>query len=180
MNTLIAENRKDLGITQADLAKRMHMSLRSYQAIEYGGPMTPDQALQLSQLLNLPGLTMVYCRRECAIGREYCYEVLNNVDLSPMAILMKYRQEEQEAHEALNRMSELMLNKRSGHDCTPEELKELWRWALEMLDLEHVIETLKLKLWDFIDVSALVREHNQKCLDKRYVCKQKPDLVKAG
>jgi len=97
-----------------------------------------------------------------------------------MAILAKYRQEEREANEALERLAGLMLNKRSGRDCTETELKEIWRWSLEMLDLEHVIETLKLRLWDFLDVAALIREHNLKCLDMRYVDTKKPELHLAG
>lgn len=181
MHTLLAVARKEAGYTQSELARKMHMSYRSYQNLEYGDQrVTPEQAVKLSQLLGAPGLTQVYCRRECAIGQNYCYEVLNNVDLSPMAILAKYRQEEQEAHEALENMSLLMINKATGADCSKEELAELHRWALELLDLEHVIETLKLRLWNFLDVGKLIAEHNRKCSEKKYFCKDKPDIVKAG
>ena len=46
-----------------------------------------------------------------------------------------------------------------------------------MLDLEHVIETLKLRLWDFMDISELVKDHNQKCLENRYVDEKRPGLI---
>lgn len=180
MNQLMEDARREAGFTQAELARKMHMSLRAYQNMAYGEGITPDQAMQLSQILNAPALTMVYCRRECSIGRHFCYEILNNVDLSPVAILAKYRQEEKEAHEAFENLLDLLINKSGSEDCTPGQLDEIWRWSLEMLDLEHVIETLKLRLWNFIDVGALVREHNHKCLSKGYYDEKKPDLFKAG
>lgn len=180
MHALIATSRRDAGYSQQEVAQKMHLSIRAYQYLESGErELTPDQALQVSRILNQPALTMVYCRRDCAIGRAYCYDVLNNVDLSPIAILAKYRQEAREAKDALEKLSELFLNKSSGHDCTEGEMAEIRRQAHELLDLEHVIETLKLRLWDFLDVSELVQEHNQKCYDRRYYCTQKPAL-KAG
>lgn len=181
MQELIQKARKAAGMTQEQAAQKMFMAKRAYQALEYGEKdMTPDEALKLSRVLDCPTLTMVYCRKKCAVGKRYCYDVLNNVDLSPMAILAKYRQEEREANEALERLAGLMLNKHSGRDCTETELKEIWRWSLEMLDLEHVVETLKLRLWDFLDVAALIREHNLKCLEMRYVDTKKPELHLAG
>lgn len=180
MHNCIAAARKEAGYSQPELAREMHLSLRAYQYLEYGErELTPEQALQLSRILCRPELTMVYCRQNCTIGRAYCYDVLNNVDLSPMAILAKYRQESREAQDALETLSELMLNKHSRHDCTEREMAEIRRQAHELLDLEHVIETLKLRLWDFLDVSALIDEHNQKCYDRRYYCNKKPAL-KAG
>lgn len=180
MKELIRQSRLAKGFTQEETAKRMYMTTRNYQNIEYGGPMNPDQAVRLGDILECPQITMAYCRQSCAVGKKYCFELLNNVDLSPMAILAKYRQEEGEAHEALEHMLVLMLNKRGAGDCSEEELAELWRWSLEMLDLEHVIETLKLRLWDFLDVAKLIKAHNQKCLEKHYVDPAKPELQLAG
>lgn len=180
MHNCIAAARKEAGYSQPELAREMHLSLRAYQYLEYGErELTPEQALQLSRILCRPELTMVYCRKNCAIGRAYCYDILNNVDLSPMAILAKYRQEAREAQEALDNLTELMLNKAGAQDCTQAELSQIRRWTHELLDLEHVVETLKFRLWDFLDVGELVQEHNQKCMDRRYYCNKKPAL-KAG
>lgn len=178
MKEIIRQARKRAELTQEQTAKKMFMGLRQYQRLEYGEQeMSPEEAVRLAKVLNCHALTMVYCRKHCAVGKRYCYDVLNNVDLSPMAILTKYRQEEREANEALEQLAEIMLNKRGAENCSELELKELWRWSLEMLDVEHVIETLKLRLWEFLDVAALVREHNLKCLEKRYVDEKKPGLV---
>jgi len=178
MKEIIRQARKKAGFTQEQAAKKMFMGLRQYQRLEYGEQeMSPEEAVRLAKILNCHALTMVYCRKHCAVGQRYCYDVLNNVDLSPIAILAKMRQEKQEAAEALEKMAEIMLNKRSADDCSELELQELWRWSLEMLDVEHVIETLKMRLWGFLDVAALVREHNLKCLERRYVDEKKPGLI---
>lgn len=177
MQDLIQGARKRAGLTQEQAAKKMFMTKRSYQAVEYEErEMSPEEVLRVSKVLNCPQLTMVYCKKNCAIGRRYCYSILNNVDLNPTAILTKYRQESKEAAEALDMLADVMLNKKDKDDCTEEELKQIWRWALEMLDEEHVIETFKMELWKFIDVAALIREHELKCLEKRYVDEQKPEL----
>lgn len=181
MKELIKQARLAKGLTQEQIAKGMYMTVRNYQSIEYGNhQMNPEQAVRLGDVLECPQITMAYCRRECEVGRKYCYDLLNNVDLSPMAILTKYRMEDHEAHEALEHMMVLMLNKRGREDCSEAELAELWRWSLEMLDLEHVIETLKLRLWDFLDVAKLIRDHNLKCLEKHYVDPKQPELKLAG
>jgi len=171
------QTRKNAKLSIEEAAFQLHIAPRTLCKYEAGESLPrPETAKAMGEVYKTPSLTMLYCRKECAIGRAYCYEVLNNVDLSPIAILTKYRQEEREAHEALKNLAELMLNKHGREDCTEEELRELRRWTLEMLDLEHVIETLKLRLWDFLDVADLVNEHNQKCLEKRYVDERKPEL----
>jgi hypothetical protein len=94
--------------------------------------------------------------------------VLNNVDTSPTAIITKYRQENQEASVAVEQLALLMLNKTGQDSCTGEELKQIWQLALELLDLQHVIEVMKIRLWDYVDVGDLVKEHNEKCAAKHY------------
>lgn len=169
------------GITQMDLANRIHKSRSATQRLIYGmQPMTPDDAMNLADAIECPTLTMVYCRQGCVIGKKYGFDLLNNVDLNPTAILAKYRQEEREAHEALDVMLGIVINKKGVADCTDIELSDLWHCALEMLDLEHVIETLKLRLWDFLNVEDLIAEHNKKCRQRGYVDPKKLELVLAG
>ena len=181
MPEIIKGARERIEKTQYTVAKELHMSLSNYRRYETGElPLNTELVVKLSKILNCPTLTAIWCRKGCAIGHVFCFEILNNVDLSPTAILAKYRQEEREAHEALDTMLEIILNKQGAEDCSDEELARLWMAALEMLDLEHVIETLKLRLWDFMDVGELVAEHNRKCKEKRYYDPKKPDLVMAG
>ena len=180
MHKEIAAARREAGITQAEIAKRLHISLRLYQSIEYGEQLTADTALRLSRILRAPGITMSYCRGKCPIGQCLSYELLNNVDLSPVTILAKYKQEEQEAGEAVEALIGFLLNKSGAADCTDEELVAIKTKAGEMLDVEHVIELLKLRLWDFVDVESLMRTHHEKCLQRGYYDTEKPALIKAG
>lgn len=180
MHKAIATARRAAGLTQAEVAKQIHISLRLYQGIEYGEQLTPDLVLRLSRILEAPGITMAYCRGNCPIGQVNCYEPLNCVDLSPIAILAKYRQEEKEASLAVDDLFNLLLNKTSSADCTQSELVEIKERAREMLDVEHVITLLKLRLWQFLNVAELMQEHHDKCLQRGYHDTRKPALIKAG
>jgi transcriptional regulator with XRE-family HTH domain len=175
------EARKRAKLSIEEAAPRLHIATRTLCNYESGASMaSPETALAMSREYNSPALTMLYCRKECAIGKAYAYEILNNVDLHPAAIINKYRQENREANEAIEQLAIVMLNKTTRCSCTPEELAQIHRLALELLDLQHVIETLKLRLWDYCEVDQLVKEHNSKCLKKRYYDPGKTDLQLAG
>jgi hypothetical protein len=121
-------------------------------------------------------LTAAYCRYECPIGQKYSYEVLNNVDLSPVAILTKFIDEKQEVDALLNELMVTVLNKNGESDLNLEEKAKLEKATLELLDLEHVIETLKLQLWRFLNIGKLIKKHNEKCKNKGYVDTKKDAL----
>ncbi|AKL94992.1 putative transcription factor [Clostridium aceticum] len=165
--------REKAGLTREQAAEYLPICERTIAKIEHG-EMTPLPAVadKMNDVYGVRHLSMWYCKEECPIGKKYCYEILNNVDLSPMAILTKYRQEAKEAQEGLDRLTELMLNKKGEADCTKEELEEIRHWGLELLDLEHVIETFKLRLWDFLNVGELIKQHNEKCIREKYVIKE--------
>lgn len=180
MHKEIAQARKDAGLSQMEVAKRLHISLRFYQGIEYGDHLNPDQAMQLSRVLNAPALTMTYCKQNCPIGRVSSYEVLNNVDLAPLAVLTKYRQESEEASIAVNKLQILLLNKRSAADCTPAELDQIADCADELLDEAHTIALALLQLSRFVDMPKVYSDHHNKCLSRGYHDTRKPALIKAG
>jgi len=167
-------DRKSAKLSIEEAAFKLNIATRTLCNYEAGKSIPPPETvLAMSEEYRSPKLTRWYCRTECAIGQAYCYELLNNVDLSPMAIITKYRQEEREAAEAIENLALLMLNRSNRASCTEDELEQIERWSLELLDLEHVIETLKLRLWSFIDVKGLVRKHNNKCIEKRYYVPEK-------
>jgi hypothetical protein len=144
-----------------------HRTLAKYEA----GEITPrdTMVLAMGDAYHDPRLTALYCKRECAIGRRYCYEILNNVDLSPVATLAKFQEEEREVDALLGRLMHMILNRRSGKDLSAQERPQLEADILDLLDIEHTIETLKLEMWDFLDVADLVKRHNAKCKQKGYV-----------
>lgn len=180
MHKEIARARREAGMTQAEVAKQLHISLRLYQSIEYGEQLNPEQALKLSRILHAPALTMAYCRRHCPIGMESGYEVLNSVDLAPMAVLTKYCQESEEASIAVTKLQRLLLNKSSAADCTPAELEEIADCVDELLDESHTIAMALLPLSRFVDMAEVRRKHYDKCLERGYHDTTKPALIKAG
>ncbi len=172
--------RKKTGLSIEEAAFQLHIAPRTLCKYESDDPRDPrprpETVLSMGLAYKTPVLTMLYCRHECAIGRRYCFDVLNNIDVSPVAILTKYRHEKREFNEMLERMTEILLNKRGKDDCTEEEIGFLKKAFLEALDVEHVIETLKIRLYDFLDVAELINEHNQKCIDCGYYDPKQPAL----
>ena len=161
--------RKRANLSIEEAAELLHIAPRTLCKYEADEVAPNDVALKMAEVYKAPEVTVLQCKKKCPIGSRYCYELLNNVDTSPSAIINKYRQEDKESGEAIENLAILMLNKKGEADCAEEELKQIWRWSLELLDLEHVIETMKLRLWDFIPVDKLIAEHNKKCIDKCYV-----------
>lgn len=160
-------NKANLTIDSA--SEMLCIAPRTLSAYEAGKiKPSPDMAVSMGEVYGAPQLTAQYCRQECAIGQRYCFDILNNVDLSPVAILTKFIDEKSEIDQMLSRLMTVVLNKRSGADFTEAEMADFKFAVLELLDLEHVIETLKLQIWRFCDVGELVREHNQKCVAQGY------------
>lgn len=174
------EARKRAGLSIEEASFQLHIAPRTlckYEAGETTPP--PEVVLNMGEVYNEPRLTARHCRYKCAIGHRYCYEILDNVDLSPIAILTKFAEEKKEVDQLLGRLLSTVLNKRSRDDLTGDEAKELENDTLELLDLEHVIETMKFALWDFLDIAGLIRKHNDKCIQRGYIKTKKP-LAKAA
>jgi transcriptional regulator with XRE-family HTH domain len=166
----LKEARIKAGATVEALAVKVGYSARQLRRIETGDcSPAPLLAVQAARILNAPELTLFYCRKQCAIGQRYSYEILNNIDDSPVAGLTKLREEGQEVFNRLDRMMQVILNKRSREDLTPAEMTDLTEGALELADLEHTIEVIKLELGRFLDVADVVHKHNAKCCQRGYV-----------
>ncbi len=166
------QTRKQSGLCIEEASFQLHIAPRTlckYEAAEtHPGP---EVALAMGRVYKAPALTMQYCRRECAIGTAYSYEVLNNVDLSPQNILLKLHQVHQDAGEAIGRLLSTVINKQQHSDFTDGEQQSLEQDLHDLLDLEHTIETLKMELGErqWCDIPQLVSEHNSKCFDRGYV-----------
>lgn len=181
VNVILEHIRKQAGITQQQAAVRLHMDRRQYQRLEHGqAPITPEVWVRAVKTFGRQRDMRAICNHGCPVGKCLGYVPLNNVDLSLPAIITKYRQEAQEANDAMNRIGELVLNKRCVADFTDVEMEELWILAHEVPDLAHVLELFLQALWAFMNIEQLIQSHNQKCYDRRYADNTKPDLVMAG
>lgn len=165
--------RKLSGKSIEEAAFRLHIAPRTlckYEAGETTPP--PEVVLGMSQLYKQPDMTLKYCR-ECPIGEAYGYEVLNNVNLDPATVLLKFIGEYREVGELLDRLLELTVNKNERQDFSSDEWQEYIQGLQELLDLEHNIECLKMSLAKWCDVTELVEQHNMKCLQKGYIKKER-------
>lgn len=165
--------RKLSGISIEEAAFRLHIAPRTlckYEAGETTPP--PEVVLEMSSIYGQSEMTQRYCR-ECPIGRKYSYEVLNNVNMDPASVLMKLASEYREAGQVLDRLQEVTVNKNRREDFTDLEWQEYVQGLHELLDLEHNIECLKLTLGKWCDISELVEQHNNKCLERGYIKKER-------
>lgn len=169
------EARKQAGLSIEEAAFGLHIAPRTLCKYEAGETVPPPEVvLEMSRLYRIPWLTQHYCREHCAIGRAYSYEVLTGVNLDPPSVMLKLVGEMAEAQAVLQRMLELAVNKNRREDFTPEEWAEFTKCLHEFLDVEHNVETLKISLGRWCDVSELISQHNQKCWQRGYIKKEKP------
>lgn len=176
---MYAEAREEAGLTQKEAAKRLHICLRSLRAYElWETTPSPDIVLEMSRVYRKPEMTMRYCRKVCAIGNAYSYEVLDAVSTDLAHIVLKLAEEIEEAREMLGKAMRLVINKQTKQDFSDRDWSELRQIVLEFLDVEHSVEVLKVALGRMVDVAEFVKAHNQKCRERGYV-KQKAAFAAA-
>lgn len=164
--------RKTAGLSIEEASFLLHIAPRTLCKYEAGETLPSQEvALAMGKVYGSPALTMLYCRRECAIGAAYSYEYLNNVDRTPQNILLKLHQVHREAGEAIGRMLVTIINKQQGSDFSESERHSFEQGLQELLDLEHTIEMLKMELGErqWCDIPQLISEHNSKCYRQGYV-----------
>lgn len=178
------EARELAGLSQAEAAFRVAIGTRTlsyYESLERMP--APDVVLRMAREYRNPNLTIRYCR-ECPIGEVYSYEYLDNIDKSIPAVTMKLVNELKEAVEAMDSIIEISVNKRNKQDFTEQEWTQFVQAIHELLDVEHNIEIMKIALEGLTEevdlVPELVRDHNQKCLDRGYIKKEKAPALAAA
>ncbi len=178
VNDMLRKARLNAGLSLMQAALALGFSERHLRRLETGTQeIDASTVLRASDLYSAPEITTYYCRRSCAIGERYCYELLNAVDISPVAILAKYRDEMGEVNRLLDDLISAVLNRQNGDQLTAGQRALFERAFQELLDVEHVIEVLKLAASRYVDVPAAIRAHNQKCYDRGYV---KPEMKEAS
>ncbi len=181
MNKTYKEARKKAGLSLEEAAFRIHVGTRTLSKYEAGENVPPPEVvLAMSRLYREPWMTQLYCRRDCAIGQAYSYEVLDRVNLDPASILLKLVGELKEAEAVLGRLLELAVNKNAREDFSQAEWAEFVAKLQEFLDVEHNIEVLKISLGRWCDVSELIEAHNRKCRERGYVSKEQAALAEAA
>lgn len=173
------EARGKAGLSRDEAAFRLHIGTRTLAYYEAQERMPgPDVVLEMSREYRNPDLTLRYCRECCPIGQAYSYETLNNIDASLPAVVLKLISELREAIEAADVLLELVVNRRSKADFTPEEWQRFITAVQEFLDVEHNIEILKIALEGLTAeqtlIPELIQQHNEKCRAHGYIKEKRP------
>ena len=169
---MFREARKGAGLTLEKASLLIPCGRRNLCKYE-AGEVVPDAdvVLRMSKVYERPEMTKVYCRNFCSIGRELAYEYLDAVSLDPFSVLIKLRQELEEAQTVYDKMLFAVINKRNREDFTAEEWRTFMACVSELFDVEHNLETLRISLsyWCSESVIAMVNQHNEKCINRGYV-----------
>lgn len=168
----LQQSREKVLLSRKQAGKLLSLHPKSIEGYEYNRvPPAPDIVLAMGDVYRDPTLTKHYCKTFCAIGSAYSYVILNNVCLDISSVLLKMRQEYQEAGEAMEKLFALVVNKRCKEDFKEHELREVESCLQELQDLEHNIEVLKIQLasLNWFNVRQLVSDHNSKCYRQGYV-----------
>lgn len=175
--------REAAGLSREEAAFRLFVGSRTLAYYEAGERTPgPDVVMEMARAYNRPDLTVRYCRMSCPIGQAYSYEVLNNIDMSLPAVLLKLICELKEAMKAAGDLMEMTVNKKQRDDFTEEEWKHFLAAVHEFIDVEHNIEILKLTLETLTEeelVPELVARHNQKCRERGYIKEKAPAFAAA-
>jgi len=142
----------------------------------------PDIVYKMSQIYRAPWLLAAHCKQKCDIGRHLGYELLNNINLDPVYVLGKLREELQEAVEATDKLlSRVITRQGRWSDFSEAEKRDNTKDLHELLDAEHNIEVLKMVLGAWVDMPGEIRRHNDKCYLHGYAVTkgQVPDYVMA-
>lgn len=167
-------SRNDVALLLAD--RYMKIGSESLGCYERGvRDPSPDVLIELAEIYKEPFMTQKYCKYKCTIGKAYSYEILDGLNLDNISnIALKLLEEHRESQNVLNDVLGLIVNKESSKDFTEVERDKLKEYVHELLDTEHTIEIFKIALNKFLDMKEVIREHNEKCIDKGYTNKKSP------
>lgn len=166
--------RQSINISQEAAAFSLHIGSRTLNDYEKHKTVPPpDVVLGMSRLYEKPEMTQKYCKDYCSIGQAYSYEILNAINDDVPTVLMKLMTEMDEARESLNQLMKLAINKKCRDDFGPEEWLDFVKHLDQFMDVEHNLEVLKISIGSWCDVSEIVSYHNNKCIQKGYIKKEK-------
>lgn len=154
---------EEIGIAPRTLAK--------YES----GEIVPDagKVLRMSQVYQDPEVTNWYCRNACSIGQAFKYEVLNNVSEDSLHMLEKLEEETEEMLGKIKQARRALINSQKESSWCKDTIAAVSGWFREMIDVDHVIEKIKMEFGRKLDIRQLISEHNRKCEDRGYFKRRK-------
>jgi transcriptional regulator with XRE-family HTH domain len=167
------ECRNGAGFSIESASEAIGVAPRTLSAYE-AGDIIPDaeKAMKMSKAYGRPDLAQWHCRNACAIGRAYHYELLDGVSDDPLHMLEKLEEETEEMLDKIKQARRALINSQKTSWCD-KTISTVTSWVREMFDVEHTIEKIKVEFGRILDMRTLVSEHNQKCLERGYIRKER-------
>jgi|LGOV01.1.fsa_nt_gb transcriptional regulator with XRE-family HTH domain len=152
-----------MGYTQDKVAKLMNYAPRTIWS--YENEQNPDAftIIRFSEIYEEPELIKKYCKEICPIGQRYGYKILDNIDLNLTTILSKLRIEMEEATTVIDNLLSQSINLE-----LEDNIEKFEKEFQEILDVDHNIEILKMRLHEWLNIEKEIQIHNNKCILKKY------------
>ena len=111
MNKVYKDARLEKGLTLEKAAELIHCTSRTVWAFE--NEKNPDAyyVSMMAKIYDKPELTLFYCKNNCPIGRDFSYELLDNIDLNITTILSKLNIEMKEAQGVMNDLISQLISR---------------------------------------------------------------------
>lgn len=164
---------KSAGIPIYEVADKTHISDKTlYKIRSRQQQVSPDKTALLAATLRRPELVRYHCQN-FEIGRNFHLVYLDGrVREEGHAILLKSMKEIEEFMVHFQEAMDIMNKNVDAQDYTSEEKSLAKKILREALDVRHCIETLEMwyaKTFGIDELTEEIKEHNQKCIDRKYV-----------
>jgi len=181
LSAAIANERRDVGLTQADVADRLHSSPSAYGNYECGRrPWPPGMLEQVVAIIGSPRLRVLACS-DCQVGVLAGMPYLDRIDRHPVVQRDVFVDEAEQAQGKF--MALQLINKLGPGDLDARDRRALVEAALELEDVLVAAVTLKCELARRFGTALLDearRLHNQKLLERGYWSARRPQLEGVG
>lgn len=169
----IREARENTGMSRRQAAAKLHVSPDMIKFYEFNKHVPEPELVRLmAQVYDAPDLIFRRCVRACPIGRGIRYRVLNGVNQTLAARLVKYKSELLEVINTIDTAIDMTLNKTTAEDYSEQEQETISKLTLEICDISHNSDEIKLELMRLFGIEIVeesIRKHHSKCYRQGYL-----------
>lgn len=175
---IIRQARKNANLTVLEAAEQLGVSERQLLRYEHGQCDVPaDVIMRMADIYGCPELIIRYRQERDVFERELGGLMLTNVNPDPVAALVKYAEELEEANQATQDIVRRVINLRVNNQD-----KEQFVTMLEqaIYDVKTALAHTETKMLSLLGVQiglAAHQRHKEKCLRRGYVGQAKEEAA---
>ena len=130
---------------------------------------------KMAELYNDPLLPALYRQHNCPFKNSLV--VLQNIDYSLPCVTIKVQKHVNMLKQMMPQVMDILVNRSSWEDYSPEERQIIQAASLEMLNVKHGINIYFTALEKYTNTEVYCDIHNQQCYESGYVDKRKAACV---